>query len=67
MRLALEALPGGRGGVVLWRWKSPAGLLAACPRRAAVDVVVDQSHRLHERVAGRGSDEGKAALLQVLA
>ena len=49
------------------RSESPAGLLAACARRATVDVVVDQPHRLHERVAGRGSDKGKAALLEILA
>ncbi len=31
-----------------------------------MDVVVHQAHRLHERVDRRGSDEGPAALLQVL-
>src|SRR5437899_10348334 len=34
---------------------------------AAHDVVVDESRRLHERVADRRADEAEAAALQVLA
>ena len=29
-------------------------------------MIVDEPHRLHERVAGRGTDEGPAAFLQIL-
>src|SRR5687767_280854 len=36
------------------------------PKLAAVQVVVDEAGGLHQRVGGRGSDEAKAASLQLL-
>src|SRR5690554_4697469 len=37
------------------------------PAEAPLDMIVDQPHGLHEGVAGGWSDEGEAALAQVLA
>ena len=36
------------------------------PRMTAVEVVVDEAHRLHERVHGRRPDEAPAASLEIL-
>ena len=52
-------------GVVAGRPAFPfGGSLRA--KRAAVQVIVDQAHRLHERVHRRRSDEAPAALLEIL-
>src|SRR6185437_9109655 len=54
---------------------SPAGLrpfehrafrLDLVPAEAALDMIVDQPHRLHERIARRRPDEAEAALAQIL-
>src|SRR5688572_18573050 len=41
-------------------------LLAFCPDHTPLDMVVDQAHRLHEGVDGRGADEFPAVLLERL-
>ena len=42
------------------------GALDLGPRRAALHVIVDQAHRLHERVNGGRPDEPPAAALELL-
>src|SRR3954447_6033606 len=49
----------------LWPRERRALALARLPGDAAGQVVVDQSHRLHEGVHGGRSDETPAALLEV--
>jgi len=44
-----------------------ARVVDAHPARAPLEVIVDESHRLHERVDGRRPDKGPAAPLQILA
>ena len=46
--------------------RPPSARTRSCPRAAALEVVVDQPARLHERVGGRRPDEAEAAPLELL-
>lgn len=45
------------------RWQLGCAVAAV----AACEVVIDETHRLHESIAGDGTDEGPAAFLEVFA